>query len=361
MSPSSLPSDEPTLSSAPSSVPSDEPSSSPSSLPSDEPSVSARPSSTPSDLPSSSMIPSASPSDGPSPLPSFVRSDEPSASFRPSLGPSSNPSMSHEPSLVPSDVPSDVPSSLPSRVPSQLPSQLPTQLPSPEPSAIPSLMPSSSPSSIAQTAGDGSTSPPTKICTTTLYTEEFLNNGQPDPNFGNLLSCGSDEDCGGMGIIDPITGELVSHGAKCDRQTCQCVCDAEYCLAREDQQADDDTSCKFQCECRKKCSLPGNWTGAADATALDRCTNECTLCVDNPGARGEDEDCIDGVCVESGMCTAQKEAMCDDGYAAVSGKKNQRAKCCPDTRYVDRWFLFDLQRTLLAPPISNFVTFPLCL
>ena len=88
--------------------------------------------------------------------------------------------------------------------------------------------------------------------------------------------------------------------------------------------------------CKKKCSLPGNWTGAADATALERCTNECTSCVDNPGACGEDEDCIDGVCVESGICTAKKEAMCDDAYAAVSGKKNQRAKCCPDTRYVDR-------------------------
>ena len=191
-----------------------------------------------------------------------------------------------------------------------------------------------------------------------------------DQTIGNLLYCGRDEDCGGVGFTDPITGEIISHGATCNMVTCHCECSAEYCLVqpvilnadntKKNNEVLLDVGCQFQCECKKKCSLPGNWTGAADATALERCTNECTSCVDNPGACGEDEDCIDGVCVESGICTAKKEAMCDDAYAAVSGKKNQRAKCCPDTRYVDRWLLFDHSATHCHSQYHILIIPPLC-
>ena len=226
-------------------------------------------------------------------------------------------------------------------------------------------------------------------CVASYYSNELLNNGEPDPAYGNLLSCGSDDDCGGVVFTDPITGIRETLGGSCD-QTCQCVCDAEYCLARDDQQSSDDTSCKFQCNCKGECLFPGNWTGASTASASDRCDGQCADCSNEP-CEDPDTDCIeqtDGsfICVDSGeylerftsplskqkgrkdsigrtmrpfggliflssfvpapathlplsyhstgICTAAKDAMCDDAYQAMTGSNNNRAKCCPSTRYV---------------------------
>ena len=33
----------------------------------------------------------------------------------------------------------------------------------------------------------------------------------------------------------------------------------------------------------------------------------------------------------TGICTAAKNAMCDDAYQAMTGSNNNRAKCCPST------------------------------
>lgn len=149
--------------------------------------------------------------------------------------------------------------------------------------------------------------------------------------------------------MDPITGEKVAVGATCDLSTCHCVCDSTYCL---ESPADvggytagtDDMTCVYKCDCQAACNTTSAfleaWTSQKDPTALDRCVEPCTVCTGDPTLCAADEDCIvntgpsatGSTCVESGFCTASKNAMCDDAYAAVSGKKNKRAKCCPDTR-----------------------------
>ena len=155
-----------------------------------------------------------------------------------------------------------------------------------EPSSMPSALPSPTP------------------CIATYWTNEFLPNNTPDPDFGNLLSCGSDDDCGGIVLTDPITGNLETYGARCDQQTCQCVCNEEYCLERKDQQSSDDTSCKFQCDCKDKCLFPDEWTGSPTASASERCGGQCADCSNVP-CEDPDTDCIeqaDGsfICVDSG-------------------------------------------------------------
>ena len=129
------------------------------------------------------------------------------------------------------------------------------------------------------------------------------------------------------------------------------MCNEEYCLLQPQDKpggsTTDDMTCEFQCDCKKACNVTTSWTGASGASAANRCAGECTDCTNNSDACAEDEDCLikydnkkptdQKVCVESGFCTSSKEEICDDGYKAVSGKKNNRAKCCPDTRYVDHF------------------------
>ena len=150
--------------------------------------------------------------------------------------------------------------------------------------------------------------------------------------------------------MDPISNDTVAVGATCDLSTCKCVCDKEYCLLQPQDKGGakdtDDMTCEFQCNCKKACNETTSWTGSSTASAETRCAGTCTVCTDDPTLCEDDEDCIlkyngkqpdsNGLkyCVESGFCTASKEVMCDDAYKAVSGKKNNRAKCCPDTRYV---------------------------
>ena len=162
-----------------------------------------------------------------------------------------------------------------------------------EPSSMPSAPPSTTP------------------CVASYYENQLLNNGEPDPDFGNLLSCGRDEDCGGVVFTDPITGIRETLGGSCDQQTCQCVCNEEYCLARDDQQSSDDTSCKFQCDCKDKCLFPGDWTGSPTASASDRCGGQCADCSNEP-CEDPDTDCIeqaDGsfICVDSGECMSLEQ------------------------------------------------------
>ena len=163
----------------------------------------------------------------------------------------------------------------------------------------------------------------------------------------------SDEDCGGLTILDANGALIAVEGGTCDTDTCQCVCDQNFCLSYRKKTETKDISCQFDCTCRKECALNANYISSiqssfnvsniatydAGINQGDRCQATCTDCTSNPNACGTDEDCIDNgddtaKCVEAGICTAKKEDMCDDAYAAVSGKKNQRAKCCPDTRYV---------------------------
>ena len=170
----------------------------------------------------------------------------------------------------------------------------------------------------------------------------------------------SDEDCGGLTILDANGNFVTTAGGTCNSD-CNCVCDSAFCLSKRPtngQDATKDISCQFDCTCRKQCALDEafknsfssfNLTHIATYSEGDRCQGQCTDCTSDansasdstsdPNKCGTDEDCIDNgdntaTCVEAGICTAKKDDMCDDAYAAVSGKKNKRAKCCPDTRYV---------------------------
>lgn len=171
----------------------------------------------------------------------------------------------------------------------------------------------------------------------------------------------SDEDCGGLTILDANGALIAVEGGRCDSE-CKCVCDEKFCLSPRKASETADISCQFDCTCRKQCALDADYINSINQTSFNvsniatyddgagspsgnRCQAACTDCTSDPNACGDDEDCIDNgdsssKCVEAGICTTKKEDMCDDGYAAVSGKKNKRAKCCPDTRYVYISFFF---------------------
>ena len=161
----------------------------------------------------------------------------------------------------------------------------------------------------------------------------------------NLIS--SDIDCGG-GICDP--------------DSCTCICTG--CL--EPSPSSSDNSCILACDCGLACSTY-NLTGDPDETDWNNgrccqdhaefatCKNGCDVfenaqnpnctycpeCVVGWDPCPQDMDCISttgdysdnqtGICVDSGLCTRAKEALCDDAYEAVAGNTNNRAKCCPAT------------------------------
>lgn len=133
-----------------------------------------------------------------------------------------------------------------------------------------------------------------------------------------------------------------------------CECEADYCLAgavtcSEDNynvetgrcdvsknDATKDISCQFQCACKSACDVGGIATTAeGNCKTRDDGSPDCTICnADSDCALDEDcikQDEVRSFCVESGLCTKSKDDMCDDAYAAISGKPNKRAKCCPDT------------------------------
>mmetsp|Transcript_5781 Transcript_5781/g.8499 ORF Transcript_5781/g.8499 Transcript_5781/m.8499 type:complete len:335 (-) Transcript_5781:211-1215(-) len=186
-------------------------------------------------------------------------------------------------------------------------------MPSSEPSPVPSSRPSQ--------------------CQTT-YVDDILSN-----DFGNLVSCSIDDDCGGFEQSD---GTVI--GARCNLDLCACECDTKYCLANVAKKSTDDMMCQFQCDCKEGCISVNNanFVEGTDFTwsntnANQQCdTSQCTDCSSDPTACGLDQDCIpdsngNAICVESGICTADKNAICDDAYAAVTQNSNNRAKCCPST------------------------------
>ena len=108
-----------------------------------------------------------------------------------------------------------------------------------------------------------------------------------------------------------------------------------------------DVGCTINCECGQACSsYDGDNPDATDyGQSGATCSGNCTTCVPSSttNACGADQDCIKGenpenkqdddfgFCVESGICTKDKESLCDDAWNAVSGKNDKSAKCCPAT------------------------------
>ena len=65
--------------------------------------------------------------------------------------------------------------------------------------------------------------------------------------------------------------------------------------------------------------------------------SNCQTCTTTNTTCPVDTDCIivgantNGTCVDSGVCTVDKKTLCDEAYAVVTGKTDNRAKCCPAT------------------------------
>jgi len=150
----------------------------------------------------------------------------------------------------------------------------------------------------------------------------------PDERFfhSNSFYC-SDVDC---------------NGGICDLSNCECDC-GTGCL--RSLQGNGEVGCFFEddCICGKACSSyntndPDSTDYAQSGATCDptKC-DPCTRAGDTFTACPTDTDCIvvgnsdDGVCVDSGLCTQDKEQLCDEAYAVVTGKSDNSAKCCPAT------------------------------
>ena len=121
---------------------------------------------------------------------------------------------------------------------------------------------------------------------------------------GNLNSCSEDSDC------DPGVGSV--SGFSCDLTTCSCSCESNYCLGTSGG------VCSFNCDCLGACDGAGN------------CGNVCPSCTNSTDC-SPDEDCIEGECISSGLCTSNKESVCDAAYSVITGSTDNSAKCCPAT------------------------------
>ena len=112
-----------------------------------------------------------------------------------------------------------------------------------------------------------------------------------------------------------------------------CECQCTGCLERI---SNTDVGCAIGCDCGQACSS-FNATGDPDATDYSTdgatCSGTCTICDPNsPNTTClDDQDCVSGYCVESAICTQEKEKLCDKAWKAVSGKNDNSAKCCPVT------------------------------
>ena len=113
---------------------------------------------------------------------------------------------------------------------------------------------------------------------------------------GDLLTCGSNDDCGAF------------DGATCS-DDCKCVCSG--CASDDGLGA-----CKLDCDCPEAC-VDGS------------CSAACTACNAAMPCPSNDQDCVNGICVDSAICTSAKNAICDAAYEAISGANNNKAKCCP--------------------------------
>ena len=142
-----------------------------------------------------------------------------------------------------------------------------------------------------------------------------------------LFPYGSDDDCGGAKCIVATSGNTAPG---------DCICDCKGCLGRimDSIGGSKDIGCAITCDCGQACSSYN--TTDPDATDYNTdgatCSGTCTACDPNsPTTCSDDQDCVNSYCVESAICTRDKEKLCDRAWKAVSGKNDNSAKCCPAT------------------------------
>lgn len=140
----------------------------------------------------------------------------------------------------------------------------------------------------------------------------------------------SNEDCDG--------GTCVPSEDDPDICTCQCTgclqTKKDAAKAAKPPETTDDVGCVIDCDCDEKCSTfnetypeSTNWTAGS-------CSGTCTNCTTSSTCK-TDQDCVilpekdSGVCVGSGICTKDKNKLCDEAWNVITGGNDKSAKCCP--------------------------------
>ena len=150
-------------------------------------------------------------------------------------------------------------------------------------------------------------------------------------SFSPCLLSISHEDCdGGTCVSDPTNEDP-------DRCTCQCsgCLQTKKDAAKAAMETTDDVGCVIDCDCDEQCSTFNetypeltNWTAGT-------CSGDCTNCTNTSDDCKTDQDCIilpeedEGVCVGSGVCTKDKNKLCDQAWNVITGGNDKSAKCCP--------------------------------
>lgn len=161
-------------------------------------------------------------------------------------------------------------------------------------------------------------------------------------SIGVLISCGTNNDCGGVGNCtvaynDDGTRKTIlginTDGVYGTYLQCTCDCPSLQCYQQgnpnpidNDDRSGEDVGCFFKCECGPKCVIDNS----TDPPTAD-CDGECQTCTLGENDCDRDEDCIVDICVDSGLCTTAKTKICDEAYQVISNNPNNRAKCCPAT------------------------------
>lgn len=127
----------------------------------------------------------------------------------------------------------------------------------------------------------------------------------PDSN-----TCCQDSDC-----VSPF-------GGVCDRETGTCACDASKCESVVS--VGNDKICMSSCDCPEDCN-------SATGSCYDSPEENCAACGSGSGSCEDGYACDGLYCVPAGRCTARKQKLCDNSYFEITGNKDQRAKCCPDS------------------------------
>lgn len=147
---------------------------------------------------------------------------------------------------------------------------------------------------------------PGKTCTSATMVATQQCNGFGMCETVDKMDCGPCNKC--------MNGECVFDVTKPDQEICS-TC------GQECTKQDDGTGvCQGECPTGETCV-------AGDVDSADDCVPGTCPTVPCPSGF----DCINEECVDSGECGEAKEAICDAAFTKLSGKSDQRAKCCPDT------------------------------
>lgn len=119
--------------------------------------------------------------------------------------------------------------------------------------------------------------------------------------------------------IPSLFSDADCNGGTCNFDNdCTCDCPVAQCLTQAS------AGCDFVCDCGIACDFTHPSFSPTASKALDNCLSECATCdPDSSNSCEADQDCIKdisndssqgGYCVESAICTSDKEDLCDKAW-----------------------------------------------